>query len=117
MVTKEKKLENDSGYTLESNPDEAKIVVLIYKWHTGPERIGVSRIRNKLNEMKIPTRKGGDWTDSTIRDILSNPVYIGKIRWNARPQIKRMINDEMVDENSANKENQKDNGKYPNVMP
>ena len=89
---------NDSGYTLEPNPDEAKIVVLIYKWHTGPERIGVSRIRNKLNEMKIPTRKGGDWTDSTIRDILSNPVYIGKIRWNARPQIKRMINGEMVKE-------------------
>ena len=48
--------------------------------------------------MKIPTRKGGDWTDSTIRDILSNPVYIGKIRWNARPQIKRMINGEMVKE-------------------
>ncbi|NLZ54273.1 MAG: recombinase family protein, partial [Thermoanaerobacteraceae bacterium] len=47
---------------------------------------------------KIPTRKGGDWTDSTIRDILSNPVYIGKIRWNARPQIKRMINGEMVKE-------------------
>lgn len=93
-----KKLENDSGYTLEPYPEEARIVVLIYKWYTGPERIGVSRIRNRLNEMKIPTRKGGDWTDSTIRDILSNPVYIGKIRWNARPQIKRMINGEMVKE-------------------
>jgi len=93
-----KKLENDSGYTLEPHPEEARIVVLIYKWYTGPKRIGISRIRNRLNEMKIPTRKGGDWTDSTIRDILSNPVYIGKIRWNARPQIKRMINGEMVKE-------------------
>jgi len=93
-----KKLENDAGYTLEINPDEAKVVRLIYEWYTGADRIGISLIINRLNEMKIPTRKGGDWTTSTIRGILSNPVYIGKIRWKARPQIKKMKNGEMIKE-------------------
>lgn len=93
-----KKLDNDTGYTLEVNPDEANVVRLIYKWYTGTNRIGVSLIMNRLNEMKIPTRKGGDWTTSTIRGILSNPVYIGKIRWKARPQIKKIKNGEMIKE-------------------
>lgn len=92
------KLKDQKGYTLEHDLNEAKVVMLIYEWYTGPERLGVSRIRNRLNKMKIPTRKGGDWTTSTIRNILSNPVYIGKIRWNARPIIKKMSAGEVVKE-------------------
>lgn len=102
---KRKKLENQKGYTLEPLEEEAKIVKLIYKWYTGANRIGVSIIANKLNEMKIPTRKGGDWTTSTIRGILSNPVYIGKIKWNSRPQKKKIIDGEIKKERPrANKE-------------
>jgi site-specific DNA recombinase len=111
-----KKLENDSGYTLEPDPDEAKIVELIYKWYTGPERLGITKIRNRLNEMKIPTRKGGDWTESTIRDILSNPVYIGKIRWRARPQVKKMINGEMVKSRPRAKDAIIVNGLHPAII-
>jgi len=102
---KRKKLENQKGYTLEPLEEEAKIVKLIYKWYTGANRIGVSIIANKLNEMKIPTRKGGDWTTSTIRGILSNPVYIGKIKWNSRPEKKKIVNGEIIKERPrANKE-------------
>lgn len=111
-----KKLENDSGYTLEPDPDEAKIVELIFKWYTGPERLGVTKIRNRLNEMKIPTRKGGDWTEATIRDILSNPVYIGKIRWKARPQVKKMINGEMVKSRPRAKDAIIVNGLHPPII-
>ncbi len=93
-----KKLQRDTGYTLEPCRDEAKVVTLIYEWYTGTERLGVSLIQNKLNRMKIPTRKGGDWTTSTVRNILSNPAYIGKIRWNARPQIKKMVDGAVVKE-------------------
>ncbi|WP_461040776.1 recombinase family protein [Tepidimicrobium xylanilyticum] len=102
---KRKKLENQKGYTLEIIPEESKIVELIYKWYTQADRIGVSIIANKLNEMKIPTRKGGDWTTSTIRGILSNPVYIGKIKWNSRPEKKKIVNGEIIKERPrANKE-------------
>ncbi|MBU5311861.1 recombinase family protein [Tissierella carlieri] len=92
------KLKGQKGYTLEINPKEAKIVELIYNLYTGNNRIGVSLIANRLNEMKIPTAKGGDWTTSTIRGILSNPVYIGKIRWNSRPEVKKMIDGQVVKE-------------------
>lgn len=92
------RIKGDKGYTLEIDEDEAKIVRMIYEWYTKGEkqndgsykRIGVSVISRRLNEMKIPTRTGGAWTAPTIRDILINPVYIGKIRWNWRHNVKKM---------------------------
>lgn len=100
------KLKNQKGFTLEPDPEETKIVKLIFKLYTLGElnkdgiheRLGVSLIARKLNDMKIPTRKGGDWTTSTIRGILSNPVYIGLIRWNSRPQVKKVIDGEVITE-------------------
>ncbi len=89
------KLKDQKGYSLEPN-EEDKIVQLIFDWYTGSERIGVSIIARKLNEMKIPARKGGDWTTSTIRDILLNPTYIGKIRWNWRPHVKSVLDGEVI---------------------
>lgn len=95
---KRKKLEDQKGYTLEPVEEESKIVKMIYKWYTQTNRIGVSLIARKLNEMQVPTRRGGDWTTSTIRGMLSNPVYIGKIRWNSRPERKKVIDGELVKE-------------------
>ncbi len=100
------KLQGQNGFSLEPNSDEAPVTKLIYEWYTKGEpqvdgtykRLGVSLIAKKLNEIKTPTRKGGDWTTSTIRGILSNPVYIGKIRWNWRKQVKKIINGEVVKE-------------------
>ncbi len=101
------KLKDQKGFTLEPHPEEHEIVKLIYKWYTRTNRIGVSLIMNKLNEMKVPTRKGGDWTTSTIRDILRNPVYIGKVRWNSRPERKKVVDGEIVKERPrADKEDQ-----------
>lgn len=98
------KLESQKGFTLEPNPEESKIVNLIFRLYTIGElnedgvyeRLGVSLIAKKLNNMRVPTRKGGDWTPSTIRGILSNPVYIGLIRWNWRPEKKKVVDGEIV---------------------
>ena len=106
------KLQHEKGYTLEILPKESKIVKLIYEWYIKEqlqengdyERIGVSIIANNLNKMKIPTRKGGDWTTSTVRGILSNPVYIGMIKDGFRPQIKKVIDGEIVIERPRAKE-------------
>lgn len=92
-----KKLAKDKGYTLEPHPDQADIVKLIFRWYS-VDRIGVSYIANRLNEMKVSSAKGGDWTPSTIRSILRNPVYNGKIRWNGRPQKKKVVDGEIVKE-------------------
>ena len=50
----------------------------------------MNQITQELNRRNIPTRKGKKWTVNTIRGILHNPVYIGKIRWNARKEVKRI---------------------------
>lgn len=98
-----KKIENDKGYTLIPLPDEADVVRLIFELYTRGDsqanqpsgRIGVMRICRRLSSLKIKPRKADDWSPGSIRDILINPVYTGKIRWNWRPASKRMVNGEV----------------------
>ena len=45
--------------------------------------------------MKVPPKRGKVWVVASIRDILINPVYIGMIRWNWRPQQKMMIDGQL----------------------
>ncbi|MBS4538180.1 recombinase family protein [Clostridium sp. D2Q-11] len=92
---KRKKLESQKGYTLEPHSEQAKIVKLIFDLYTRSNRIGVQMIANRLNEMNIPTSRGGDWTTSTIQTIIRNPVYIGKIKWNTRPIKKQVVDGEI----------------------
>ena len=58
--------------------------------------MGTSKIANHLNSIGIKPRKNNYWSDSTIRDILRNPVYIGKIRWNWRKTVKTYKDGEIV---------------------
>ncbi|AEI39756.1 recombinase family protein [Paenibacillus mucilaginosus] len=83
------------GYTLEPHPEQAPIVKLIFSLYTDtdPEkRMGTSRIARYLNvDLKVPTAnvsKTG-WIVATVNGILRNPIYIGKVRWSSRPQIKK----------------------------
>lgn len=39
------------------------------------------KIARKFNIEQVPTKRGGDWSQSTIKSILTNPLYIGKIRY------------------------------------
>jgi DNA invertase Pin-like site-specific DNA recombinase len=99
-----KKLEKDKGFTLEPHPEQAPVVKLIFELYTKGEklsdgsfkRLGVSLIVRKLNDLKVPTAKGGDWVPATIQGILQNPVYIGKVRWNSRPMVKKMVEGKIV---------------------
>ena len=94
------KLENDKGYTLTPKPEEADTVRMIFDWYTKGEpqedgsfrRLGVSLIARRLNELHIPPRKSEHWVPATVRDMLTNPVYVGMIRWNWRKGEKRMQN-------------------------
>lgn len=98
------RIEGDKGFTLAINDEEADIVRSIYEWYTIGElqddgttkRLGTTLIARKLNKMQIPTRYGSDWNATTIRDILTNPIYIGKIRWNWRPSTKKVVDGQVV---------------------
>lgn len=39
------------------------------------------KIAKQFNQEQIPTKRGGDWSQATIKSILTNPLYIGKIRY------------------------------------
>lgn len=92
------KIKRDKHFTLEPNPNEAKVVRLIYEWYTkgvqtenGYTRIGTTKIARRLNSLEIKPQKNDTWSCSTIKDILRNPIYIGKIRWNWRPNTKSIV--------------------------
>ena len=104
------KIQGDKGYTLEPFPAEADVVRMIFDWYTHGEeqpdgsfrRLGVSLIVRRLNTLKIPPRKSDHWVTATVRDILINPVYIGKVRWNWRCDVKKMVDGRVVVERPRN---------------
>ena len=103
------KIPNGKGFMLEPVPEEAKIVQLIFDLYTigiDGERLGCGKIAQRLNNMGIPTRTGNEWTLSTIRDMVTNPVYIGKIRWNWRPATKEISDGQITESRNRNKQPQ-----------
>jgi DNA invertase Pin-like site-specific DNA recombinase len=67
--------------TLKLVPDQAKIVRLIFDMYLTGEQ-GTTKIANYLNSLNIKTRKNTPFAPSSVRHILRNPIYIGKIIYN-----------------------------------
>lgn len=80
------KITGGKGYTLSEN-SEAETVKMIYYLYAY-ENISLNEVTRRINEMGLKPRKKGIWSVSSVKEILSNPVYIGKIKWNARKEIK-----------------------------
>lgn len=103
---KRTKIENDKGFTLTVVPEQAAVIRCVFEWYTeglpmsdGTRKpIGVSLIARELNNRGIKAPRGEVWTSVTIRDMLINPVYEGKIRWNYRPTKKKMIDGRVYEE-------------------
>ena len=80
------KLDRDKGYTLTLNEKEASVVKQIFNLFAYQEQ-SINAVVKILNDLELKPRKAELWSISSVKDILSNPVYIGKIRWNARKQV------------------------------
>ncbi len=61
---------------LELVPDEAVVVRYIFRMYL-QEDMGIRLIARRLNEEDFHTRRGGNWSMVSIRDILRNRVYLG----------------------------------------
>lgn len=71
------KQKQGKGFVLIPDEKEAEIVKFIFdKYANGESLLGICRI---LNDRGILSRKGGKWGDTSIKQILSNPTYIGKV--------------------------------------
>ena len=84
------KLPGVKGNSLRIEPEEAKVVQMIYDMY-GKQGMGYNAIAYALNDMHIPARKG-EWSQTSIVNILTNEVYLGKIRWRREP-VKRVVRD------------------------
>ena len=88
------KIKDGKSFTLVPN-SEADVVRLIYELWT-KDGLGTTTIANRLNALHIKPRKSEIWSPASIRDMLKNPVYIGKIRWNWRKTIKKYEDGELT---------------------
>lgn len=64
---------------LKLNKNEALYVKKIYNWYLEGE--SMLKIAKKLKDLNVPTKRGGHWNQSTIYSILTNPLYIGNVRY------------------------------------
>ena len=88
------KIKGDKGYTLRKN-SEANAVKIMYDLYAYDD-LSIHEVARKLNEMGLKPRKNEEWSVASVKDMLANPVYIGKIKWNARKEVKVYKHEKLV---------------------
>lgn len=73
-------------HTLKPNETEANVVRMVFEMYVN-ENMGRVKIAHRLNELGAKPRNGGLWTQDTIKTMLENDHYIGKVRWNWRKTV------------------------------
>lgn len=76
-----KKTVIDKIPSLEIIPEEAKYVKMMFDMYVN-QQIGTHTIAETLNAMGVKPKRGANFSRSTARGILQNPVYAGKVSWN-----------------------------------
>jgi len=89
-----------------SDPKRVKVIKQIFKMYVEQGK-GFKSIACTLNNKNIPTARNshwshiysGNWTDTTIRAMLVNPIYAGDMVWNRRTDARfhRISNGQAVD--------------------
>lgn len=69
------------------HPEQANVVRSIFTMYT-QEKMGSSKIANRLNELRLPSYDEKAWEPSAILNILKNEVYLGRIQWGKKEQKK-----------------------------
>ena len=81
--------------TLAINKDEANVVRMIFDMYVNQD-LGSTTICNRLDEMGIKPPKGERWSPYSMKDMLENVHYIGKVKWNWRKTVTIVEDSEIV---------------------
>jgi hypothetical protein len=103
---------------LVEHPEEGKIVRMMFDWYT-EDRKPTSWIAKQLTQMGIPTvKKRGFWERVTVKCILLNPIYIGKVTWGEQRTVKEKdpITGKVVKKRIRNNEKQVYEGKHDGLI-
>lgn len=104
----------DKSHTLIPNND-ADVVRLIFDMYVN-QNVGWSKIARHLDDMGVKPMKSDHWNPVTIRDMLQNEVYIGKIRWDRRKLVKTYENGKLVTRAPRRKDYMLIDGKHPAII-
>ena len=69
--------------TLAINDEQAAVVRMMFDAYVN-ENIGLQVIANRLNDMGLKPLLIDHWSNNSVRDIIENPHYTGKVVWNKR---------------------------------
>lgn len=107
----------DGYHTLRIIPEEASTLRLMYELYVY-KGYGYAKIAKHLDLLGIKPRKARYWSPSAIRDFLTNPVYIGKIRWNRRKTKKTIAQGKVAKQrpNSPEKDWIIADGRHPPII-
>ena len=90
-----KKIKIGKDHTLEIIEDEAEVVRLVFDLYT-KEQLTPFRIAQRLNKMGIPAPRSEKWKKDTIRWMVKNRHYIGKVVFNKIKDTPVLENGEIV---------------------
>ena len=81
--------------TLAINTEQANVVRMIFHMYVN-EDMGMQNIANRLNEMGITPPKAKYFSKESIKDMLINIHYTGKVKWNWRKTVTIVEDSEIV---------------------
>lgn len=81
-------------HTLEPHPDQAPVVKRIFELYRAGN--GYTRICDVLDGEHIPAPRGKQWSPDSLPDILGNVHYLGKVKWNQRPTVKKVEGGQVI---------------------
>ncbi len=85
----------DKSWTLKINEEQAQYVRLAFDMYAN-QGIGANAISYKLNKLGARSNNGKLFRSSTIRQMLTNEIYCGKITYKRKPTEKVMENGRIV---------------------
>ena len=107
------KLKGEKGYKLIPNNEAANVKLIFELFLDG---LGTSSLSYKLNELKIKSKTGKQWTPAMVRNILINKVYIGILTWGKRANVKKLDNSVISKSRSINNNCIESKGKHEPII-
>lgn len=81
--------------TLTINEEQANVVRMIFDLYVN-ENLGMTNVANRLEDLGVKPLKAKHFSTSSIKDILINEHYIGKVKWNWRKTVISVEESEII---------------------
>ena len=88
--------------TLAINEEEANVVRMIFDMYVNKD-MGRNNICNYLDSVGVKPPRGEHWSPVSLKDLLENVHYIGKVKWNWRKTVTIVEDGEIIKTNPKSK--------------